>query len=656
MQPSLPIGTVLQNRYRLLSVLGQGGFGRTYLAEDLGRFNEQCALKEFSPLGGSDYALNKSKELFQREAATLYQIQHPQIPLFQATFEADQRLFLVQDYVEGKTYRALLTERKAQGGTFSEAEVLQLVQQLLPVLAHIHGKGIIHRDIAPDNIIFRQRDQLPVLIDFGVVKEVATRLHASDTVTQATTVGKMGYAPSEQMQTGRAYPSSDLYALAVTAVVLLTGREPQELYDDQTLTWHWQRWASVSPRFAQVLNRMLNYRPGDRYQSAAEVIQALQPPASPSSTQAIAGGRPTASMRPGAPSQAASSSPGRNVSRMQTVAVGQRPGPSAYPVAGSAGEVRRSTPVISPAPANEGTLWENPFALILTTIGLATVSGIAAWAIVSAVLNSSQPESAEPASPIPEVVSPLPSPEPSSEPQEPQEPQEFSDRLNLEPTGEYFPVEGNLQARQAFNYYLTVGDGQTLLVELEQGEVVLGIFTADGQPVDEQSDRFRSFWQGVLNNGEYIIRVQPRRGVQDTFYRFSVGLQAPAAVEEPPPSPDLTPTPEPTPSPEEPVVDIQPLNVLVGAPIEFPGQASDRVVRRYLVPVRAGQELYVQVLQGDVSLDIRYPDGRFTEGGGGVSGWQQQVSEGGEYQIDVIATQPSNFVLQVGLNEPLPTP
>ena len=216
MQSPIPAGSVLQNRYRISRVLGQGGFGRTYLAEDQGRFNELCALKEFIPTQTGAYAIDKSKELFQREAAILYQIQHPQIPQFRATFEENQRLFLVQDFVEGKTYRELLNDRKAAGSAFNESEVLQLIQQLLPVLAHIHARGIIHRDIAPDNIMLRRRDNLPVLIDFGVVKEIVTRVQSLETVPQHTTVGKLGYAPSEQMQTGNAFPSSDLYALAVT--------------------------------------------------------------------------------------------------------------------------------------------------------------------------------------------------------------------------------------------------------------------------------------------------------------------------------------------------------------------------------------------------------------------------------------------------------
>lgn len=227
MQPPILIGTVLQNRYRIIQILGQGGFGRTYLAEDQRRFNELCAIKELIPTTTGSFAWEKAQELFHREAAILYQIENPQIPKFREKFEQDQRLFLVQDYVAGKTYRDILTQRQALTQAFTESEVLQLIVSLLPVLEHIHGRGIIHRDISPDNIILRDSDSKPVLIDFGVVKELATRLQSPEMTTPVTTVGKLGYAPSEQMQTGRAYASSDLYALAVTAIVLLTGKKHQ---------------------------------------------------------------------------------------------------------------------------------------------------------------------------------------------------------------------------------------------------------------------------------------------------------------------------------------------------------------------------------------------------------------------------------------------
>ncbi len=268
-------GTIVQNRYRIQRVLGQGGFGRTYLAEDTNRFNEVCVLKEFEPRSQGAKHAQKAEELFTREAKVLHQLQHPQIPQFRELFQVKTQnrelFFLVQDYVEGKTYEELLNDRQNQHLTFSEAEAVQLLQQLLPVLEYIHRSGIVHRDISPDNIILRRWDQKPVLIDFGVVKAAATQaVHSGQTL-----VGKPGYAPVEQLHKGTAEPSSDLYALAVTIVVLLTGREAQSLFDPRDLTCKWKQYTSVSTLFAQVIDRMLSNRPSDRYHSAREVLDAL---------------------------------------------------------------------------------------------------------------------------------------------------------------------------------------------------------------------------------------------------------------------------------------------------------------------------------------------------------------------------------------------
>ncbi|MFO8038815.1 MAG: serine/threonine-protein kinase, partial [Sodalinema sp.] len=289
MQPPLPADTLLQQRYSLIRLLGQGGFGRTYLAEDRGRFNAPCAVKEFAPTLLDTTLLDKAKELFEREAEVLYQLQHSQIPQFQAIFEENQRLFIVRDYVPGETYESLLRSR----GPFSEAEVTQFLRDILPVLDYIHNQGIIHRDLSPENIIQRQSDRLPVPIDFGVVKEIASQLQAAQTQEQssdtqlpdtsqpqppipnATLVGKPGYAPPEQLHQGRAYPHSDLYALAVTAIVLLTGEKPANLYNDDESRWTWQQAGSVSPQLAAVLNKMLSDRTKERYLTAQDVQAAL---------------------------------------------------------------------------------------------------------------------------------------------------------------------------------------------------------------------------------------------------------------------------------------------------------------------------------------------------------------------------------------------
>ncbi|QNP30695.1 serine/threonine-protein kinase [Cylindrospermopsis curvispora] len=278
------LGKTLSDRYVIIRQLGQGGFGRTYLAEDMNRFREYCVLKEFSPVVQTPDAIQKAQELFEREATVLYKLEHPQIPRFRELLpihlEGKEYLFLVQDYVQGTTYSSLLNTQQQQGLKFSETAVRQLLEQILPVLQYIHSMGVIHRDISPDNLILRSSDQLPVLIDFGGVKQVAANLasqyyQSGQNTPSGTLLGKVGFAPPEQMQTGLVYPHSDLYALAVTVLVLLTGKMPQEIIDTQTLQWQWRREVRLSPLLGQVLDRMLSYKPGDRYQTASQVLDAL---------------------------------------------------------------------------------------------------------------------------------------------------------------------------------------------------------------------------------------------------------------------------------------------------------------------------------------------------------------------------------------------
>ncbi|MEG4055838.1 MULTISPECIES: serine/threonine-protein kinase [unclassified Microcoleus] len=285
-------GITLNNHYRIVRELGHGGFGRTYLAEDAHRFNEPCVLKEFAPQVHGSYALQKSEELFEREAGVLYKLQHNQIPRFRELFRVSISdrgyLFLVQDYVPGQSYRFLLDARKRQGLRFIEAEINQLLLQILPVLEYIHSLGVLHRDISPDNLILRSSDGMPVLIDFGGVKQVAATVEslfaeANGTPGPATRIGKLGYAPVEQMQMGIVSPHSDLYALAATVLVLLTGKEPHQLLDSQTLNWNWRAECSLSPNLSLVLDKMLAQQPSQRYSSAREVMLALSgnPPLQP---------------------------------------------------------------------------------------------------------------------------------------------------------------------------------------------------------------------------------------------------------------------------------------------------------------------------------------------------------------------------------------
>ncbi|NEZ66055.1 serine/threonine protein kinase [Leptolyngbyaceae cyanobacterium CCMR0082] len=270
-------GTPLGARYNVLRELGEGGFGRTYLSEDLHRFKELCVLKEFVPQIDDPGLLAKAQELFEREAKVLYQLEHSQIPKFRELMREGGQLFLVQDYVAGTTYRSLLKNRQDYGGHFSETEITQLLYQLLPVLDYIHGLDIIHRDISPENLILRTQDGLPVLIDFGSVKEIAATVEQElSAAANKTRIGKAGYVPPEQFQSGSVDATSDLYGLAATLVVLATGKEPQELFDIYEGVWNWERFVTLGEPLNQVLKKMLAPSPVQRYASAAAVMQALQ--------------------------------------------------------------------------------------------------------------------------------------------------------------------------------------------------------------------------------------------------------------------------------------------------------------------------------------------------------------------------------------------
>jgi serine/threonine protein kinase len=275
-------GNILGNRYEIVRELGRGGFGRSYLAIDRNKFNEKCVLKEFAPQVRGQDELAKAKELFEREAGVLYKLQHPQIPAFRELLRvndgANESLLLVQDYIDGETYLCNLNHRLASQQVFSEGEVVKLLYDLLPVIAYIHNLGVIHRDISPDNIIHRDRDKLPVLIDFGGVKEIAaTVISRYSNAKVATRIGKQGYAPDEQMIRGNVSPASDLYAVGATALTLLTGKEASTIYNPSEAVWEWQKHVNLSAEFGTIIDRLLQHNPQHRYRSAAEVLAVLPP-------------------------------------------------------------------------------------------------------------------------------------------------------------------------------------------------------------------------------------------------------------------------------------------------------------------------------------------------------------------------------------------
>ena len=244
---------LLDNRYRPIKFLGEGGFGRTFQAVDEKRLNTPCVIKQFLPQQAGSAALKKATELFQQEAKRLQELgKHPQIPDLEAFFSQDNRLYLVQDFIDGQN---LLQEFQNQG-TLNEPQIRNILIELLPVLQFIHDNKVIHRDIKPENIIRSKNGKL-FLIDFGVSKETS----GSILTRIGTTVGTPGYAPPEQLR-GTAYHNSDLYSLAVTCVRLLTGHFPKsdgsdQLFDTNRMEWQWRKYVSLSQELIDVLETMI---------------------------------------------------------------------------------------------------------------------------------------------------------------------------------------------------------------------------------------------------------------------------------------------------------------------------------------------------------------------------------------------------------------
>jgi serine/threonine-protein kinase len=278
---------ILGGRYLPERLLGQGGFGAAFLVVD--RYSPKkakCVLKQFQPSGNlSPQALEKAKNLFFQEAHVLEDLgrEHPQIPDLYAFFpltvknqltgEEEQFFYLAQEYIDGKNLEEILQQQQKP---FQESEVKNILKELLLILKFIHENGSIHRDIKPSNIMRSQNGRL-YLLDFGAVKQATN--NPSNTQEKSTTIYSAGFAPPEQQLGNQVSAATDLYALAATCVILLTNRDPDELYDPQKQIWNWQNYApNISADLAQVFNKMLLANPRDRFQSCEEVLTALNPP------------------------------------------------------------------------------------------------------------------------------------------------------------------------------------------------------------------------------------------------------------------------------------------------------------------------------------------------------------------------------------------
>ncbi|MGK7904694.1 MAG: GUN4 domain-containing protein [Hormoscilla sp.] len=267
---------LLKERYRPIQKIGEGGFGRTFLAIDEDIPSQPgCVVKQLYLESDRGQSRDKKIELFRKEAVRLDQLgKHPQIPTLLAHFEQNQQLYLVQELIEGHD----LAQELEQNGTFREEQIWELLQSMLPLLQFVHQRRVIHRDIKPSNIMRRHSNGQLLLIDFGIAKLItATSLQQTGTM-----VGTPAYVAPEQLR-GKARPASDLYSLGVTCVHLLTNiSSPLDLYDIVEAKWAWRDYLlpdnQVSDALGRILDKLLQDSLTKRYQTASEVEEVLKPP------------------------------------------------------------------------------------------------------------------------------------------------------------------------------------------------------------------------------------------------------------------------------------------------------------------------------------------------------------------------------------------
>ena len=265
------ISNILRQRYKIVKQLGAGGFGETYLAEDLDIAvtpKPVCVVKRLQPTAIDPDIIR----LFEQEARILYELgqNHDQIPKLYAHFQEGEDFYIIQEFIEGKD----LTNEISPGKKLSEIDVIQLLRDILEILVYVHDNKVIHRDIKPDNIM-RRKDGKLVLIDFGAIKQINTTIAMKSGSTNRTiNIGTWGYKPLEQAR-GKPKFSSDIYALGMTAIQALVDRSPRLFAEDDDGEIIWIDQVEISDKLEQFINKMVRYDWKERYGNAKEALDEL---------------------------------------------------------------------------------------------------------------------------------------------------------------------------------------------------------------------------------------------------------------------------------------------------------------------------------------------------------------------------------------------
>lgn len=530
---------VLDGRYKLIKVLGVGGFGRTYVARDMRRPGSPiCVVKQLKPASDDPTFIREARRLFNTEAETLEKLgKHDRIPQLLAYFEEENQFFLVQEFIEGQS---LYDEMKPpqpetsaepedtpkdannsgsapqQDRQLSEPEVLSMLQDTLHVLEFVHAEGVIHRDIKPENLIRRKSDDKLVLIDFGAVKalqESGSKLETTNGESRFTvTIGTPGYMPSEQCA-GRPNFSSDIYAVGMLAIKALTGFSPTDLPTDaDTGELVWRDRTKVSNGMAMVLTRMVRYHYNQRYQSVKEVQQALSAFAITEEQKQRDSAGSSAIVKASAASQS---------------------GGIAAP---------RTTKPQPQSNTSSGLL----LAVLLLVVGITAFTvPILLRPQKSSVTTTPIPTigagTPNPQPPTPNPQPPTPQPNPTASPGNTTQSPTFSQGLTLK-AGEEKIEEGSLKADLIKSYTFDAKEGQELKTELTSEHITMSVVGPDKENLATQT----SAWSGKLRfNGTYQIQLKASKDNAESNYKLKVILTEPDA----PATRTIEITPAPTPKP-----------------------------------------------------------------------------------------------------------
>jgi serine/threonine protein kinase len=266
-------GRIIAKQYLIQSLLGRGGFGITFLARNIYLPGQPlCVIKKLALRSTDPELIGIAHKQFELESLSLSRLgSHAQIPSLLDYFKIGTDWYLVEEYIPGILLSRIIRNQRK----FTELEVENFLTQMLRVLEYIHSHHLIHRDIKPQNIILCQTDRRFVLVDFGAVKDLYPTT-AEKQGENSRAIGTPGFAPPEQL-TNRPVSASDIYALGMTCIYLLTGKEPSELpTDPHTCELIWAEDLEISIGLIEIINKMIQIPLIDRYQSATQVLTALE--------------------------------------------------------------------------------------------------------------------------------------------------------------------------------------------------------------------------------------------------------------------------------------------------------------------------------------------------------------------------------------------